>query len=135
MLPSRGSVFGAHLRSAATVSVQIVAVSAALWILAWVVGEAWVIILPVALAVVVCTVLWPPVRWMRSKGVPPAAAALLMLLVAIGVIAGLIAAVAPAIVEQSTELAEQVRAAGLAVTLTVAGTPAPLQAPIWRRRL
>ncbi|WP_304118660.1 AI-2E family transporter [Mycolicibacterium bacteremicum] len=122
-LPSRGSVFGAHLRSAATVSIQVVAVSAFLWILAWVVGEAWVIILPVALAVVVCTVLWPPVRWMRSRGVPPAAAALLMLVVALAVIAGLIAAVAPAIVEQSTELAEQATAGVVQVRDWLGGPP------------
>lgn len=107
MPPSRGSVFGTHLRSAAVVSVQVVAVSAALWIFAWVVGKTWVVILPVALAVVICTVLWPPVRWMRAKGLAPAAAALGMLLVALAVIAGLIAAVAPAIVDQTTELAQQ----------------------------
>lgn len=107
MPPSRGSVFGTHLRSAAVVSVQIVAVSAALWIFAWVVGQTWVVILPVALAVVICTVLWPPVRWMRAKGLAPAAAALSMLVVALAVIAGLIAAVAPAIVDQTTELAQQ----------------------------
>lgn len=107
MPPSRGSVFGTHLRSAAVVSVQIVAVSAALWIFAWVVGKTWVVILPVALAVVICTVLWPPVRWMRAKGLAPAAAALSMLVVALAVIAGLIAAVAPAIVDQTTELAQQ----------------------------
>ncbi len=123
ILPSRGSVFGTHLRSAAVVSVQIVAVSALLWILAWVVGEMWVIILPVALAVVLCTVLWPPVRWMRAKGLPPAAAALTMLLVALAVIGGLIAAVAPAIVEQSTELAEQASAGVVQVRDWLGGPP------------
>lgn len=121
--PSRGSVFGTHLRSAAVVSVQIVAVSAALWILAWVVGEAWVVILPVALAVVICTVLWPPVRWLRSKGMPPAAAALEMLIVALAVVGGLIAAVAPAIVEQSTELAEQASAGVVQVRDWLGGPP------------
>ena len=123
ILPSRGAIFGTHLRSAATVSVQIVAVSALLWILAWVVGETWVIILPVALAVVLCTVLWPPVRWMRAKGLPPAAAALTMLLVALAVIGGLIAAVAPAIVEQSTELAEQATAGVVQVRDWLGGPP------------
>ncbi|MBX9922446.1 MAG: AI-2E family transporter [Mycolicibacterium frederiksbergense] len=123
ILPSRGAIFGTHLRSAATVSVQIVAVSALLWILAWVVGEMWVIILPVALAVVLCTVLWPPVRWMRAKGLPPAAAALTMLLVALAVIGGLIAAVAPAIVEQSTELAEQASAGVVQVRDWLGGPP------------
>lgn len=123
ILPSRGAIFGTHLRSAATVSVQIVAVSALLWILAWVVGETWVIILPVALAVVLSTVLWPPVRWMRAKGLPPAAAALAMLVVGLAVIGGLIAAVAPAIVEQSTELAEQATAGVVQVRDWLGGPP------------
>ncbi|MGW0162658.1 AI-2E family transporter [Mycobacterium sp. NPDC003323] len=105
------------------VAIQIVAVAAALWIFAWVVGKAWVIILPVALAVVICTVLWPPVRWMRDKGVPAAAAALSALLAALAVIAGLITAVAPAIVEQSTELAEQATAGVVQVRDWLDGPP------------
>ena len=51
-VPSRGSVYRAHLRSSATVAVQLVAVAAALWVLAWVVGKTWVIVLPVVLAVI-----------------------------------------------------------------------------------
>ena len=57
-------------------AVQFIAVVAALWVLGWVVGETWVVILPVVLAVIVCTVLWPPVRWLKGKGLPPAAAVL-----------------------------------------------------------
>jgi len=78
-VPSRGPIYGAHLRSSATVALQLVAVAVALWVLAWVVGKTWVIVLPVVLALIVSTVLWPPVRWLRSKGVPPAAAVLLVL--------------------------------------------------------
>ncbi len=122
-LPSRGAIFGSHLRAAATVAAQFIAVAAALWVLAWVLGQAWVIILPVALAVVIGTVLWPPVRWMRAKGLPPAAAALVMLLIAAGVIAAIIAAVAPAIVEQSAELAEQATAGVVQVRDWLDGPP------------
>uniref|UniRef100_A0A5Q5BGF7 AI-2E family transporter n=2 Tax=unclassified Mycobacterium TaxID=2642494 RepID=A0A5Q5BGF7_MYCSS len=122
-LPNRGAVYGAHLRSSAVVAVQFIAVAAALWVLAWVVGKAWVILLPVVLALVVCTVLWPPVRWLRGKGVPPAAAVLLILLVALGLLSGLVAAVAPAIVEQSTELAQQATAGVVQVRDWLGGPP------------
>jgi predicted PurR-regulated permease PerM len=122
-VPGRGSVYGGHLRSTAVVAVQFIAVAAALWILAWVLGKTWVIVLPVALALVVCTVLWPPVRWMLGKGLPPAAASLSALLVAMGVIAGVIAAVAPAIVEQSAELAEQATAGVVQVRDWLGGPP------------
>lgn len=122
-VPSRGSVYRAHLRSSATVAVQLVAVAAALWVLAWVVGKTWVIVLPVVLAVIVSTVLWPPVRWLRNKGLPPAAAALSILFVAVGVIGGVIAAVAPAIIDQATELAEQATAGVVQVRDWLDGPP------------
>lgn len=121
--PTRGSVYSGHLRTSATVALQLVAVAAALWVLAWVVGETWVIILPVVLALIASTVLWPPVRWLRDRGVPAAAAVLLVLLLAVGVIAGVIAAVAPAIVDQVTELAEQATAGVVAVRDWLGGPP------------
>ncbi|MGK2879363.1 MAG: AI-2E family transporter [Mycobacterium sp.] len=120
---SRGATYGAHLRSAAVLAVQFIAVVAALWVFAWVVGKMWVIVLPVALALILCTVLWPPVRWLVSKGFPPAAAVLSCLLVAVGVIAGVVAAVAPAIVEQSTELAKQATAGVVQVQDWLGGPP------------
>ena len=122
-LPGRGAVYAGHLRSSAVVAVQFLAIAAALWVLAWVVGKTWVILLPVALALIVCTVLWPPVRWLRDKGVPPAATVLLALLVAMGVIGGVIAAIAPAIVEQSTELAQQATAGVVKVRDWLGGPP------------
>lgn len=116
-------MYGGHLRSTAVVALQFLAVAAALWVLAWVIGQTWVIVLPVVLALVVCTVLWPPVRWMRDKGLPPAAAVAAVLLLAVGVIAGVVAAVAPAIVEQSTELAEQATAGVVQVQEWLGGPP------------
>lgn len=120
---SRGSIYGAHLRSTAVVAVEFVAVAAALWVLAWVIGKTWVIVLPVALAVILCTVLWPPVRWLRGKGLPPAAAVALVLLLALIVIAGIIAAVAPAIVGQTSELAQQATAGVVQVRDWLGGPP------------
>jgi len=121
--PTRGAVYRAHLRSSATVAVQFVAVAVALWVLAWVVGKAWVVVLPVLLALIASTVLWPPVRWLRDKGVPPAPAVLLVLLLAVCVVVGVVAAVAPAIVGQVTELAEQATAGVVAVKDWLGGPP------------
>jgi predicted PurR-regulated permease PerM len=101
---TRGAVYAAHLRSVSVVAVQVVLIAAALWVLGWVFAQAWVIILPVVLGVIVCTVLWPPVRWLRSRSVPPALAALIGVLVAVAVIAGVVAAVAPSIADQVATL-------------------------------
>lgn len=121
--PSRGSIYSAHLRSTAVVAFQLVAVAAMLWGLSWIVGKTWVIILPVVLALILCTVLWPPVRWLRDKGVPPAAAVTVALLLALAVVGGVIAAVAPAIVDQATELAEQATAGVVEIRDWLGGPP------------
>ncbi|WP_082501988.1 AI-2E family transporter [Williamsia sp. Leaf354] len=121
--PTRGSVYARHLRFAAVTGVEIVAVAAALWLVGWSIGELWVILLPVVLAIIACTVLWPPVRWLRSKGIPPAGAVLLVLLVAALVIAGVVAAIAPSIVEQTTELGDRATAGVVQVQDWLQGPP------------
>lgn len=104
---TRGSVYASHLRSLSIVAVQFVLVAAGLWVLGWVVARTWVVILPVVLAVIVCTVLWPPVRWLRSRSVPPALAALIGVVVAAAAIAGVVAAVAPSIADQVSKLSSK----------------------------
>ncbi|MCG7592877.1 AI-2E family transporter [Mycobacterium sp. PSTR-4-N] len=119
----RGEVFNRHLHSTASAAGRLVVVAVALWVLAWVIGKTWVILLPVALALIVCTVLWPPVRWLRGKGLPAAAAALLVLVAAVAVVAGIIAAIAPAIVSQVSEMAEQASAGVVQVRDWLGGPP------------
>ncbi|MDL9947624.1 AI-2E family transporter [Gordonia sp. ABSL11-1] len=105
--PTRAQVVLSGLRSSAVVSLQIVLVVAAFWVLMWVLGKLWVILLPVLFAIIVCTVLWPPARWMRNRGVPAAAASLVMMLLAVGVFAGVISLIVPSIVSQAPELASR----------------------------
>ena len=105
--PTRAQVMLAGLRSCAIVSAEIVLVVAALWVLMWLLGRFWVVLLPVLFAIIVCTILWPPVRWLRNHNVPPAAASLLMMLVGIGVLAGVIALIVPSVVDQTPELASR----------------------------
>lgn len=105
--PSRMQVFLSGLRSTSIVGLQFILVVGALWVVMWVVGEVWVILLPVLLAIIACTLLWPPVRWLRGHGVPPAGASLLMMLVAVGLLGGVIGLIVPSIVDQSPELADR----------------------------
>ncbi len=94
----------AGLRSTSVVCIQFVIVIAALWVLFWVIGEIWVIVAPIVFAIIVSTVLWPPVRWMRNHRVPPALASLVMMLVGVGVIAGVISLIVPSVVSQAPDL-------------------------------
>src|SRR5699024_1228101 len=66
---------------------------------------------PILLALIVSTVLWPPTGWMTRHGVPKSLAALISLVGSLGVVAGVIALIAPSIVEQSVQLADQTSAA------------------------
>ena len=71
LYPTRTEIMLRGLRSTAFVSLQVVACALGLWVLFWVLGQAWVVLLPVLFAVVLCTVLWPPVRWMRASSRTP----------------------------------------------------------------
>ncbi|WP_250323897.1 AI-2E family transporter [Williamsia sp. CHRR-6] len=104
---SRGAVYGAHLRSTSIVGLQVVVVAAALWLIGQIVGSLWVAVLPVILAVVVSTVLWPLVRWLLDKGVSPSVAALTAVLGGVAIFAGVIAAITPSVLEQSDDLAKK----------------------------
>lgn len=121
--PTRMSVIREGLRESAIVALQAVLVVAAVWVLLWVVGKLWVVLLPVLLAIIICTVLWPPVALMRRKGVPPAAAALVMMLVAIGVVAAVIALIVPSVVAQAPELANRATDGVQRLQLWVQGPP------------
>lgn len=103
----RGTVFGAGGAWLALWSMRLILIAAGAWVLGWIVAEAWVILLPIALALVVCTVLWPPTEKMLGWGLRPALAAFITLIIAFGLFAGLIALIAPSVVNQSEELAQK----------------------------
>lgn len=74
------------------------------WLLSKIIGFLWVGILPILLAIILSTVLWPPVKYMRIIKVPWALAALLSILFAFGLVAAIIAAITPSIVDQAPRL-------------------------------
>ncbi|WP_040776118.1 AI-2E family transporter [Nocardia pneumoniae] len=103
----RGDVIGAGILWLAKWAVCIVAIAAGAWVLGFLIARLWVVILPVALAVVVATVLWPPVRWLTAHGLRPALAASIGVLGFIGLLAGVIALIVPSVVDQAPELADK----------------------------
>jgi len=84
---------------------RIIVIAAAAWILGWVIGHTWVVIFPVALALIVTTILSPPAAWLRSKGWPAALAASAIVIGFVGAIIGLIAILTPQVAGQTTEVA------------------------------
>lgn len=103
----RAGVISHALRWTASWSLRFLIVVAATWVVLHIIGMFWPALLPVAVALLVTTVLWPPVRWMRAHGVPPAVAALGGILLAIVVVGGIIAAMAPTVSSQWGDLVDQ----------------------------
>ncbi|MFI6871498.1 AI-2E family transporter [Nocardia sp. NPDC050406] len=103
----RGEVIGGGLLWLAKWSLCLVAIAAGAWVLGWIVARLWVAILPVALAIVIATVLWPPTRWLAQRGLPPAAAASATVVGFLGILIGIIALIVPSVVDQSPALADQ----------------------------
>ena len=100
----RGDVMGKGALWLAKWSLCVVAIAAGLWVVGIVVADLWVVVLPVLLAVVIATVLWPPTRAMTKRGFPPAAAAGISLLTFFAILAGIVALIVPSVIDQAPDL-------------------------------
>jgi predicted PurR-regulated permease PerM len=104
---SRGARMQAASRVLATASAQFLLITAAVVVLGYVLGRLWVILLPIVLGLLIATVLWPPTRFLRRHGWPPALAASVVVVVFLAAFGGLIAAIAPSVADQVVELGDQ----------------------------
>ncbi len=106
----REALLGAASARVATASARFLLVVLAVLVLGYIAGKLWVVLLPILLALLLATVLWPPVRFLRAKGVPAALASIAVLLVALLLLTGIVGGLAPQVTGQAQELADQVTA-------------------------
>ncbi len=106
----RGDVIAADGRTAAAWALRFIIVVAATAILLYLLKFVWMGLLPILLALIVCTVLWPPVRWLRNHKVPSALAVIMVMVGFFGIIGGIFAAMAPTVKTQGSQLYTQARA-------------------------
>ena len=109
----RETLVGRAFARLATWSLRFLLVVAATVVLGYLLGQLWVVLLPALLALLLATVLWPPVRALRARGVPAALASSAVLVGAVLVLTTLIIGLAPQVAGQSGQLADQA-VAGLA---------------------
>lgn len=102
----RGQVIGDGLRVSAVWAGRFIVIVIALAVCLWLLGRVWVGVLPVLLALILTTILHPPAAWLRRRGLPPAAAAGAVLLTFLAVVLGVLASIAPSIVEQMGEVVD-----------------------------
>ncbi len=85
---------------------RLIVIAAATFVAGWIVGKMWVVILPVALALIVTTVLEPPAAWLRKKGWPSGLATAVVVLGFIGTVVGIIAVLTPQVAGQTPAIAQ-----------------------------
>lgn len=103
----RGDVIAADGRTAAAWALRFIIVVAATAVLLYLLKYVWMGLLPILLSLIVCTVLWPPVRWLRRHKVPASLAVILVIVGFFGIIIGIFTAMAPTVKSQSVQLYDQ----------------------------
>ena len=101
----RGELIGDGLSWLARWSLRLVAVALGAVLVGLVLGQLWSIVFPVFLGLIIATVLEPPTTWLRTRGVPPLLAALLVLVGVLVVLGGLVTALVPAVSAQVPQIA------------------------------
>jgi predicted PurR-regulated permease PerM len=107
----RGPRMQAASRTLAIASAQFLLIAAAVVVLFYVLGRLWSILLPIVLGLLIATVLWPATRFLRNHRWPPALASATVLLAFLAALGGIVAAIAPSVADQVTQLADQSTAA------------------------
>ncbi|KQX71753.1 MULTISPECIES: AI-2E family transporter [Aeromicrobium] len=84
---------------------RIIVIAAAAYIAGWGIGHIWVVLFPASIALIVATVLSPPVSWMRRKGLPAAAAAGIVIVSFLATLGAVVTFLIPQVTDQAGEIA------------------------------
>lgn len=103
----RAIILGQDGRWVAAWALRFIILVAAGYLLLRGLGLIWTGLLPVLLALLVSTVLWPPVNWLRNRGLPAALSVVIVIIGFFAIIGGVFAAMAPTITTQSKDLVSQ----------------------------
>ncbi|MBP2335919.1 AI-2E family transporter [Saccharothrix coeruleofusca] len=119
----RGEAIGHGVSWLARWSTRLALAAVGFVIVWWLIGKLWVVVMPVLLALLITTVLWPPARWLRARGLPPALAATAVLLAGLGVLGGVLALISTSIASGVPEIAESATRALQQAREWMAGPP------------
>ncbi len=103
----RSVILSSDARSLAGWALRLIVTAAAAWVVWKALGFIWVGLLPAILALIFSTVLWPPVRFLRTRKVPAALAVILVIVAFFGAIIAIFATMAPTISSQAQDLYTQ----------------------------
>ncbi|SDP34619.1 Predicted PurR-regulated permease PerM [Klenkia soli] len=122
--PERAARLSAASRVLATFSWRLLLITGALVVIGYVLGVLWSsVLLPVVLGLLFSTVMWPLARLLRRAKFPPALAALTSVVLFLGAVIGVFAAIAPSVVAQVDELSDGVSSGLQSVQDWLSGPP------------
>ncbi|WP_197288557.1 AI-2E family transporter [Nocardia sp. NRRL S-836] len=119
----KGEAIGHGVSWLARWSLRVALAALGFWMLAWLIGKLWVVVMPVLLALLITTVLWPPARWLMSKGLNSALAATIVLVGGLVVLGGVVAAISSSIASGVPEISRSAQDALQQAQKWVAGPP------------
>ncbi|WP_291521519.1 AI-2E family transporter [Branchiibius sp. NY16-3462-2] len=100
----RAQIIGDGVRWLASWGLRLIIILIATWMILEVIGRFWSAVLPVLLALIASTLLWPPTRWLRKHGFSVTWSAVTALVGGLALIIGIFAALAPSVVDQAPQL-------------------------------
>src|SRR5687767_13106462 len=103
--PLSSSKAQAALRTSARVSLQMLLVLLMTAVILWLLGRAWSVVWPLVIALLLTTLTWPVVRFLRRHGWPAALAASVVTVLSLLIAAGIVVLIAVPVAAQSGELA------------------------------
>ncbi|BAU95405.1 hypothetical protein N24_1143 [Corynebacterium suranareeae] len=119
----RSVVIADYFKNVSMWSLRLVFVAAAAFVLWWVTSRFWQGVLPVTLAIIICTVLSSPNSWLRKHGVPSVLSAFITIGTFFAIVGFILWAIAPSIAKQSQVLYFQAFEGILSIQLWLQGPP------------
>lgn len=104
---NRSKYIAHDLKEVSKWSLRIIFIAIAAFLIYKLIAFLWVGILPTLLAILICSALWPPVNWLIKHKVPSWLASLGILLLGLGVVAGILSAIAPRVAKEIGPLSQQ----------------------------
>ncbi|MFB7408218.1 AI-2E family transporter [Streptomyces sp. NPDC056202] len=98
----------AALRTAARVSAESLLVLLMAGVALWVLGRMWPVVWPLVVGLILTTLTWPPARFLRRHGWPPALAAAVVTVSFVLAVVGIVALISVPVASQSGELSDGV---------------------------
>jgi predicted PurR-regulated permease PerM len=96
------------VRIAASWAWRFLVLGGAVWVLMQVISALQIVVVPLAIALLLCALLQPASAWLRARGLPPSLAAALVMIGGLTVVVGVLAAVVQQFVKGSGDLSDNV---------------------------